>query len=111
LDGVEERVGDFGKAAFAAEVVGGADAAVTTVHPMGSDRRTQERIGVEATRTFATAARDAGVATLVHVSTAAVYLRAPHTGDVSEDSDLVGNDASDYSVTKRQTPPSPRWTG
>ena len=31
LDGVEERVGDFGKAAFAAEVVGGADAAVTTV--------------------------------------------------------------------------------
>ena len=33
--------------------------------------------------------------------TRAFALRAPHTGDVSEDSDLVGNDASDYSVTKR----------
>jgi nucleoside-diphosphate-sugar epimerase len=101
LDGVEERVGSFGEPAFAAEVVGGADVVVTTVHPMGSDRRTQERIGVEATRAFATAARDAGVATLIHVSTAAVYLRAPGTGDVHEDSDLVGDDARDYSVTKR----------
>src|SRR3954451_22833072 len=53
LDGVEERVGNFGEAASAAEVVAGADAVVTTVHPMGSDRRTQERVGVEATRTFA----------------------------------------------------------
>lgn len=101
LDGVQERVGDFGEPAFAAEVVGGADAVVTTVHPMGSDRRTQERIGVDATRTFATAARDAGVATLIHVSTAAVYLRAPATGDVREDSELVADDAGDYSVTKR----------
>jgi hypothetical protein len=33
--------------------------------------------------------------------TRAFALRAPHTGDVSEDSDLVGNDACDYSVTKR----------
>ena len=101
LDGIEERVGDFGEHAFAAEVVGGADAVVSTVHPMGSDRRTQQRIGVEATRTFALAARDAGVATLIHVSTAAVYLRTPGTGDVSEESELVGDDANDYSVTKR----------
>jgi nucleoside-diphosphate-sugar epimerase len=101
LEGVEERVGDFGEPAFAAEVAGGADAAVTTVHPMGSDRSTQERIGVEATRTFATAARDAGVVTLIHVSTAAVYDRAPGTGDVDEDSDLVGDDAHDYGLTKR----------
>jgi nucleoside-diphosphate-sugar epimerase len=101
LDGVEERVGDFGDPAFAAEVVAGATAAVTTVHPMGSDRSTQERIGVEATRTFATSARDAGVATLIHVSTAAVYLRSPDTGDVDEDAELVGDDARDYGVTKR----------
>ena len=101
LDGVEERVGNFGESAFAAEVVDGADAVVTTVHPMASDRQTQDRIGVEATRTFATAARDAGVKTLIHVSTAAVYLRAPGTGDVHEESDLVGDDARDYSVTKR----------
>ncbi|MEA2168461.1 MAG: hypothetical protein QOF76_1761 [Solirubrobacteraceae bacterium] len=100
-DGVEERVGDFGEAAFAAEAVDGADGVVTTVHPMGSDRQTQERVGVEATRTFATAARDAGVARLVHVSTAAVYDRAPGTGDVGEDSALVGDDAGDYGVTKR----------
>jgi nucleoside-diphosphate-sugar epimerase len=38
---------------------------------------------------------------LIHVSTAAVYLRAPGTGDVHEDSELVRDDASDYSVTKR----------
>ena len=101
LDGAEERVGEFGEPAFAAAVVAGADAVVTTVHPMGSDRRTQERIGVDATRTFAIAARDAGVAALIHVSTAAVYLRAPGTGDVREDSDLVGDDAGDYGVTKR----------
>ncbi len=101
LEGVVEWVGNFGDPELAAGVVGGADAVVTTVHPMGSDRRTQERIGVEATRTFATAARDAGVAALVHVSTAAVYDRAPGVGDVHEDSDLVANDASDYSVTKR----------
>lgn len=100
-EAVEERVGEFGDPAFAADVVRGADTVVTTVHPMGSDRPTQARIGVEATRAFATAARDAGVATLVHVSTAAVYLRAPGVGDVSEDADLVGDDAGDYAVTKR----------
>lgn len=101
LDGVEERVGDFGDPAFAAEAVRGADAAVSTVHPMGSDRGTQARVGVEATRTFTTAARDAGAVTLVHVSTAAVYDRAPATGDVDEGSPLVGDDAGDYGVTKR----------
>src|SRR4051812_36259571 len=53
VDGVEERVGEFGDPDFAAEVVAEADAVVTTVHPMGSDRETQERIGVDATRTFA----------------------------------------------------------
>ncbi|WP_354700814.1 nucleotide-sugar epimerase [Paraconexibacter sp. AEG42_29] len=100
-DGVEMHVGDFGDAAFAAEVLAGADAAVTTVHPMGSDRAAQERVGIEATRTFAMAARDAGVATLVHVSTAAVYARRPTTGGVDEDGALVGDDAGDYAVTKR----------
>ncbi len=100
-DGVEEWVGDFGDPAFAADVVRGADAVVTTVHPMGSDRETQQRIGVDATRIFATAARDAGVTTLVHVSTAAVYDRSPGAGDVGESFGLVGDDAGDYPVTKR----------
>jgi nucleoside-diphosphate-sugar epimerase len=102
LPDVAEHVGDFGDAAFAADVLDGADAAVTTVHPMGSDRRTQEAIGVQATRTFAAAAaRDAGVERLVHVSTAAVYDRAPGTGDVDEDGALVGDDGGDYGATKR----------
>src|ERR687890_1085133 len=47
LDGVEERVGDFHDPAFAAEVVAGADAVVTTVHPMGTDRENQHRVAVE----------------------------------------------------------------
>ncbi len=101
--GVEERVGELGDPAFAASVVEGATAVVTTVHPMGSDRETQHRVGVEATSTLARAARDAGVDRLVHVSTAAVYDRSPGTGDVDEGSPLVGEDGGDYGITKRDT--------
>ena len=102
LAGVEERVGDFGRPAFAAEVTGGAAAVVTTVHPMGSDLETQRR-AVEATRVFVTAAAAAGVARIVHLSTAAVYERSPGRGDIDEDAALVGDDANDYAVTKRDT--------
>lgn len=103
LTGVEERVGEFGEPAFAAVVTAGATAAVTTVHPMGSDLETQRRVGVDATTTFARAAAAAGVGRLVHVSTAAVYERSPGRGDVDESSPLVGDDAHDYAVTKRDT--------
>lgn len=99
--GVTEQVGDFADAAFAAPVLAGADAAVTTVHPMGSDGQVQRRIGVEGTLTFARVAAAAGVDRLVHVSTAAVYDRSPGVGDVDESSPLVGDDAGDYPVTKR----------
>src|SRR4051794_21590401 len=61
LTGVEEHVGEFDDPAFASRVATGADAAVTTVHPMGDDRDTQVRVGVLGTRAFAAAARDAGV--------------------------------------------------
>ena len=101
LDGVEERVGDFTDPRFAADVVEGAHAVVTTVHPMGSDRETQHRVGVEGTVTVARAAVGAGVDRLVHVSTAAVYDRSPEAGDVDESSSLVSDDAGDYPVTKR----------
>lgn len=98
---VEEHVGEFHDPAFAADVVAGATAVVTTVHPMDSDREAQHRIGVEGTRDLARAARDAGVDRLVHVSTAAVYDRSPGVGDVDEGSPLVGDDAHTYNVTKR----------
>ena len=101
LDGVEELVGDFTEPAFAATLVDGADAVVTTVHPMGSDRETQARIGVDGTATVARAAAEAGVARLVHISTAAVYDRSPGVGDVDESSALVPDDAGAYAVTKR----------
>jgi nucleoside-diphosphate-sugar epimerase len=103
IDGVEERVGDFGDPEFAAEVVAGASAVVTTVHPMGTDRDTQHRVGVVGTPVIARAARDAGVDRLVHMSTAAVYDRSPGGGDVDESAALVGDDAGDYPVTKRDT--------
>jgi len=103
IAGVEERVGDFADPGLAAEVVAGATAVVTTVHPMGSDRATQHRVGVEGTPVLARAARDAGVSRLVHVSTAGVYDRSPGMGDVDEASPLVGDDANDYAVTKRDT--------
>ena len=101
--GVEEVVGDFLDPAFAADVVVGASAVVTTVHPMGADRETQHRVGVVGTSTLAKAARDAGVERLVHVSTAGVYDRSPGVGDVDESSALVGDDGGDYAVTKRDT--------
>ena len=103
LPGVEERVGDFYDPELAAAVVRGASAVVTTVHPMGSDRETQHRIGVEGTPVLARAARDAGVSRLVHISTAAVYDRSPGVGDVDEASTLVADDANVYAVTKRDT--------
>ena len=103
LAGVEEWVGDFHDAEFAGSVVQGASAVVTTVHPMGSDRATQHRIAVEGTPVIARAARDAGVARLVHVSTAAVYDRSPRIGDVDESSPLVADDANAYAATKRDT--------
>src|SRR4051794_23402661 len=99
--GVVERVGDFSEESFAAEVVAGADAVVTTVHPMGSDRETQQRVGVEGTAVVARAAAAAGVDRLVHISTAGVYDRSPGVGDIDESAPLVGDDANDYAVTKR----------
>jgi nucleoside-diphosphate-sugar epimerase len=99
--GVEERVGEFDDPGFAGEVVAGATAVVTTVHPMEAGRDAQHRVGVEGTRSLALAARDAGVERLVHVSTAAVYDRSPGIGDVDESARLVGDDAHTYNVTKR----------
>jgi nucleoside-diphosphate-sugar epimerase len=103
LSGVEEHVGEFSDGDFAATILDGATAAVTTVHPMGSDEETQRRVGVEGTTTFARAAVAAGVERLVHFSTAGVYDRSPGVGDVDESSALVGDDANDYAVTKRDT--------
>lgn len=101
VPGVAEQVGDFTDTGFAASVLAGADAAVTTVHPMGSDEQLQRRVGVEGTTSFARAAAAAGVERFVHVSTAAVYDRSPGVGDVDESAALVGDDAGDYPVTKR----------
>ncbi len=103
LAGVEERVGEFFDPTFAASVVDGAHAVVTTVHPMASDLEAQHRIGVEGTPVLARAAASAGVERFVHISTAAVYDRSPGVGDVAESSALVDDDAGDYPVTKRDT--------
>ncbi len=103
LTGVTEHVGDFADPDLAREVVAGAYAVVTTVHPMGSDRQVQHRVAVEGTPVLARAARDAGVERLVHLSTAGVYDRSPGVGDVREDSQLVGADGGDYPVTKLDT--------
>lgn len=102
-DHIDEHVGDFFDPDLAAAAVSGASAVVTTVHPMGADRETQRRVGVEGTRALAQAARDAGVGRLVHISTAGVYDRSPGVGDVDERAALVADDAHDYAVTKRDT--------
>ncbi len=103
LDGVTEHVGDFADEGVARAVTRGADAVVTTVHPMGSPREVQYRVGVEGTPVLARAARDAGVARLVHVSTAGVYDRSPGLGDVAEDAALLPGGSGDYPDTKNAT--------
>ncbi len=103
LSGVTEVVGEFADPDLAAAAVSGATSVVTTVHPMGSDRATQQRIAVQGTPVLARAAASAGVERLIHISTAAVYDRSPGVGDVDESSALVADDADDYSVTKRDT--------
>lgn len=101
LPGVEERVGDFADPAFAGTVVAGADALVTTVHPLGRDADSQRTVGHDGTLVIANAAAEAGVDRLVHLSTAAVYDRSPGLGDVDEHADLAPDDAGDYPVIKR----------
>lgn len=99
--GVEEHVGEFGDADFAADIVAGADALVTTVHPLGGDGLNQREVGLDGTLVIARAAAKAQVERLVHVSTAAVYDRRPGVGNVDEHGDLVGDGAGDYPVIKR----------
>ncbi|ROP34586.1 NAD-dependent epimerase/dehydratase family protein [Pseudokineococcus lusitanus] len=103
LEGVTEHVGDFADEAFAREVVQGADAVVTTVHPMGSSREVQHEVGVVGTPVIARAARDAGVPRFVHLSTAGVYDRTAGVGDVTEDGALLPDGSGDYPDTKNAT--------
>jgi nucleoside-diphosphate-sugar epimerase len=100
-NGAEEHVGDFADEDFAASVVKGATAVVSTVHPLGGPAEEQQQVAVQGTTTLARAARDAGVPLLVHVSTAAVYDRSPGAGDVDEQAPLVGDDADAYASSKR----------
>lgn len=100
LPGLTEHVGDFADEDLARAVTQSADAVVTTVHPMGSSRETQYRVGVEGTLVLAKAARDAGVARLVHVSTAGVYDRTAGVGDVAEDGALLPQGSGAYPDTK-----------
>ena len=103
LDGVTEHVGDFAEEGFARAVTQRADAVVTTVHPMGSSREVQHRVGVEGTPVIARAARDAGASRIVHVSTAAVYDLAAGGGDVAENGELLPEGSGDYPDTKNAT--------
>jgi 2-alkyl-3-oxoalkanoate reductase len=49
------------------------------------------------------AARDAGVARLVHVSTAGVYDRSAGVGDIAEDGALLAEGSGDHPDTKNAT--------
>ncbi len=103
LDGVTEHVGGFADEGLARAVTDGADAVVSTVHPMGSPREVQHRVAVEGTPVLARAARDAGVARFVHLSTAGVYDRSAGVGDVAEDGALLPEGSGDYPDTKNAT--------
>jgi nucleoside-diphosphate-sugar epimerase len=100
LDGATEHVGDPADEDLARAVTVGADAVVTTVHPMRSSREVQHQVGVEGTQVLARAARDAGVALLVHVSTSGVYDRSADIGDIAEDGALLPEGSGAYPDTK-----------
>src|SRR3712207_8786478 len=70
---------------------------------MGASREEQHRVGVEGTPVLARAARDAGVARLVHLSTAGVYDRSAGVGDVAEDGALLPAGSGDYADNKNAT--------
>ena len=103
LDGVTEHVGDFADVSLAGAVTQGAGAVVTTVRPMGPSREVRYRVGVGGTPVLARAARDAGGARLVHVSTAGVYDRSAGVGDVAEDGALLPEGSGDYPDAKNAT--------
>src|SRR3712207_3027300 len=103
LDGISEHVGDFADEDLARAVTQDADAVVTTVHPMGSPREVQHRVAAQGTPVVARAARDNGVARLVHVSTAGVYDRSAGVGDIAEDGALLPEGSGDYPDTKNAT--------
>ena len=100
LDGVTEHVGDPADPDLARAVTAGADAVVTTVHPMGSSREVQHQVGVDDTQVLARSARDAGVGRLVHVSTSGVYDRSADIGDIAEDGALLPEGSGSYPDTK-----------
>ncbi|KQS65829.1 NAD(P)-dependent oxidoreductase [Modestobacter sp. Leaf380] len=102
VEGVHEHVADATDPEDARRLTEGADAVVTTVHPMGSSREAQHQVGVEGTAVLARAARDAGVARLVHVSTAGVYDRSAGAGDLVEDGSLLPQGSGDYPDTKNE---------
>ena len=87
---------------FAAAVVAGADAVITTVHPMGADRETQQRIAVEGTSALARAAATPESSASC-MSPPPRSMRTAQSGDQDESSPLVPDDANDYAVTKRDT--------
>ncbi|SFT87646.1 NADH(P)-binding [Geodermatophilus amargosae] len=62
LDGVTEHVGDPTDEGLARDATRGADAVVTTVHPMDWSREVQHRVGVGSLTLPARVSRDAGVA-------------------------------------------------
>jgi nucleoside-diphosphate-sugar epimerase len=70
---------------------------------MGSSREVQHRVGVEGTPVIARAARDAGVARLVHVSTAGVYDLPAGARDAADDAALLPQGSGDYPDTKNAT--------
>lgn len=99
--GIQEVVGDPSDRTVMEAALAGADAVVNSVHPLGASEEEQRRIAAEAIPLLARTARDEGVPMLIHISTAAVYQRSPDSGDVTEDSPLVGDEAGIYAVTKR----------
>ena len=106
-EGLEEHVGDFGDAAFAAQVLAGADAVVTTVHPMGSRarhpapgrRRGHRPPGRGGPRRRRRPARP-------RLDRRRLRPQPDGTVDVDESSALVGDDADAYGATKRDIDPA-----
>ncbi len=103
---------DGGLDAVTPDALTGVEVVVHAAATVGPDLETGTAVNVEATRRVLAACEQAGVATLVHVSTTSVYDRpADGAAPVTEDTPLVPFDAEDAGVYARTKAEAERVLG
>jgi nucleoside-diphosphate-sugar epimerase len=96
----EEIQGDFVEPAIAAKAAAGCDAVVHAAATSGPEMEPVRRVNVDGTRSMLDAARAAGIARFVQISTISVYDLAGH--DVVDETAPLKSEAEPYGTTKAE---------